>query len=190
MPNFNPCDIKKEDGPFIVFSDQTSGWMEFLIKFRTKGNWNHVMLCLEPGYFVSQGNTYSKAPFSRYMRKNFRLKFVSIAGITEEGKQAIRDSVEEKLQLPWWKKMYDFPGILGQAIGVKGFNVPWWEYCSEDAPNHLKKALKKAPLEFPDPINGVIKHIPVHASPQEFNDYLHSFHSTFFPVFGKWEGDD
>ena len=183
-------EITESSLPMIVFSDQTSGFMEFLIKFRTGGNYNHVMLCVEPGQFVSQGNTYSKVPFERYMKKNSRLKFVSILGITPAGRQAIVDCVNDKLALPWYLKLYDWVGILGQITGLNFINNPKLEYCSEDAPNILKKAVKRCPQGFPAPLDGIIKNIPAHTSPQKFNEYLHDFHGTCFPVYMKWEGDD
>lgn len=182
--------IPKKDLPLIVFSDQTSGLIEFLIKFRTKGSYNHVMMMIETGEFVSQGNTYSKVKTKRYMKKNSRLKFVALKGVTQDGVYAIKKSIEEKLALPWQKKAYNWLGILGQATGIKWLNFPGLEYCSQDVPQHLKTALARCPTGFPAPLDGIIKNIPNNPSPQQLNEYLHDFHSTSFPVYGKWEGDN
>ena len=182
--------IPEKDLPLLVFSDQTSGIVEFFIKFRTKGNYSHVMWQIHPNEFVSQGNTYARVKMEKYMKANSRLKFVSLEGVTPKGIAAIKKSIEAKLALPWYKKAYNWLGILGQATGIKWLNTPGLEYCSQDVPQHLKIALAQCPEGFPAPLNGIIKNIPINPSPQQFNEYLHDFHSTAFPVFGKWEGDN
>lgn len=186
----DPRAIPAQDLPLLVFSDQTSGLMEFFIKFRTGGSYNHVMWCISPREFVSQGNTYAVVPMKRYMRKNSRLKFVSIKGVSPEGIDCLRKSIQEKLALPWYKKAYNWIGIVGQATGLKWLNFPGLEYCSQDVPQHLKVAVAKCPEAYPSPLDGIIKNIPKNPSPQQFNEYLHDFHSTVFPVYGKWEGDN
>lgn len=185
-----PETIMASDLPLIVFSDSTSGLIEFIIKWRTKGSYNHVMWFINPCEFISQGNTYSKVPMKRYMKPNARLKFVALKGVTQDGIYVIKKSIKEKLALPWHKKAYNWIGILGQAIGLKFLNFPGLEYCSQDVPQHLKIALASCPAGFPAPLNGIIKNIPKNPSPQQFNEYLHDFHSTAFPVYGKWEGDN
>lgn len=186
----DPRRITAADLPLIVFSDSTSGLIEFFIKFRTKGSYNHVMWCVNPGEFISQGNTYSRVKMERYMKPNSRLKFVSIAGATQAGIYAIRKSIEEKLAFPWYKKAYNWVGIVGQATGLKFLNFPGLEYCSQDVPQHLKIALARCPEGFPAPLDGIVKNIPDNTSPERLNIYLHDFHSTSFPVYGKWEGDN
>lgn len=179
---------KITDAPLIVLSDLTSGLVEFIIKKRTKGDYNHVMWLNRQGYFASQGNTYSEAPISRYTKKNSRLKFYEVSGLTPVQKRLIQESIERKLKLPWWKKMYDWLGIAGQAVGVKGMNIPWFEYCSEDVPHHLKyMASKGIPNE--SEIYKIIMGIPSHASPQDLNEYFKK-HPDVFRVYGKWEADD
>jgi len=184
----NPDAVLKQDCPLIVFSDKTSGLVEFFIKLRTKGDYNHIMWLPWPREFASQGNTYSLAPLDRYMKKNNRLKFYSVNGLTPVQKALIVESITKKLARPWWRKKYDWLGIAGQAIGIKWINTPWLSYCSEDVPYHLKYMAEKG-LNQDNSLYKVIMGIPSHASPQELNEYFKKF-SQHFSVYGKWEDDD
>lgn len=183
----NPKTVNPDDLPLLVFSDNTSGLIEFFIKFRTKGDYNHVMWANRSGYFASQGNTYSEAPVDRYIKPGNRLKYVEIVGLTPTQKQLIKASINKKLAQPWYKKRYDWLGILGQAIGVKWLNTPWLEYCSEDAPQHLKFVAQY--LQNEDPKKDIILGIPKHTSPQDLNTYIKKYPEVF-RTYGKWEADD
>ena len=184
---FNPANIFPADLPLLVFSDNTSGLIEFFIKFCTKGDYNHVMWANRPGYFASQGNTYSEAPLSRYLKRGNRLKYVEVIGLTPAQKQLIKASINKKLALPWYRKMYDWLGILGQAINVKRINTPWLDYCSEDVPQHLKFVAQY--LQDDDLKKKVFLGIPYHLSPQGLNEYTKKYPEVF-RTYGKWEADD
>lgn len=188
MNSIDPRLLTDADAPLIVFSDHSSGFVEWLIKMRTKGDYNHVMWFYRQGFFASQGNTYSEAPLDRYMKHGNRLKFYRLIGITPVQKYLILASIRKKLSLPWWKKCYDWFGIFGQAIGVKWVNTPWLQYCSEDVPSHLKYMAESGIPEYEN-AHKVIMGIQKHFSPQELNDYFKQF-PEIFQVYGKWEADD
>ncbi len=181
-----PTTIPSRDLPLIVFSENTSGLLEFLINWRTKGEWNHVMWIIELGMVASQGNTYSEVPISRYLKKNGRLKFVKVFNLSDSEKLIIRDSILKKLKLPWYKKMYDWLGIVGQAVGIEWINTPWLEYCSEDVPQHLKYLAKF--MRDNDQLKSIIEAIPQHTNPQELNEYFQKY-PLFFSVYGEWDSD-
>jgi hypothetical protein len=187
IEQLDPRLIPQVSLPIITFSDHTSGLIEFFIKFRTKGSYNHVMWLTHPGIFVSQGNTYSEALASRYMKPGNRLKFVYIVGLTDVQRNIILESINRKLALPWWKKIYDWIGIFGQAIGAPWFNTPGLNYCSEDVPLHIRSLLQY--LQTDDPRYSAILNLPRHPSPQILNEYMKQ-HPETFKVLGKWEGDN
>ena len=163
-----PSNIVNSDCPLLVFSDHTSGLIGFLIKFRTRGSYNHTMWMIKPGYFCSQGNTYSEVPIERYMKKGNRLKFVFFKWLTPVQKEMICASIKKKLQLPCYKKAYDCVGIIGQVIGIKRININGLNYCSEDVVSHL------VPLvEYLDgDLKEAISLIPLHGSPDDLNEYM------------------
>lgn len=184
--SLNPRAIPPEDLPLIVFSDLTSGLIEALIKWRTKGSYNHVMWAHSSGKFASQGNTYSEVDVSRYLRQNGRLKYVRIIGVSVTKMRLIQASINRKLDEPWYKKMYDWLGIFGQTIGLKFINTPGLQYCSEDVPHHLKYMGQF--LNDDDPIKVAINGIPKHTSPADLNRYLKKF-PEHFQVYGRWDSD-
>lgn len=179
-PNFIP----EIDCPLIVLSDDTSGIFEFFIKWRHKAPYNHIMWMHRPGFFASQGNTYSEAPLKRYMKPTNRLKFWKIKNLTPVQRKLILASIQKKLNLPWWKTTYDRLGIIGQATGVKFINNPWREYCSEDVPHHLKNVEKS----LPDGLAEIVRSIPDHAYPYQIDRILEKF-PDYFEVYGYWQGD-
>lgn len=169
--------------PFITFSDDTSGLIEWFIKMRTKGAYNHVMV-LRGGEFVSQGNTYSAVDPARYMKPRNRLLFIGIKNVPDAFYETMLASIERKLDLPKHKKAYDWLGIAGQAIGLKWFNDATLQYCSEDVAGHMRKAADRA-----DTIElyKILHKMPKHAHPQELLDYLLK-HEDYFYVAGYWDG--
>ncbi len=169
----DPNKFTKEHLPLVVFSDHSSGWIQFLIKWRTKGNYNHVMLMLEPGEFVSQGNTFSKCPISRYMTNKSRLKFYRIKDLTEGDIALLYAMIEDDLNGSWWSKHYDYFGIFGQILGISKINSPGRMYCSERVSKYLRALL--------------LQRIPEHPSPAELNEAMKDHPRT--PVFGRWSAD-
>ena len=182
-----PKEIPQSAFPLIVFADHSYGWIESFIKMRTKGIYNHVMWAIAPDTLASQGGKYSKFPFSAYMKNGNRLKFVEIIGLNETEKQAILDSINEKLAKPWWNTRYDYIGIIGQAIGIKKVNNPWIDYCSEDVVTHLvNKLFKIIPNEHS--FKSIIKNMPTHGSPQDLNEYIKKYPENF-KTYLRWESD-
>lgn len=179
-------DLTPEDLPLIVFSDMTSGFVQWLIKWRTKAHWNHCMIAHKPGLFASQGNRFSEVPYERYMKRGNRLKFVEVIGLSVEAKAAILNHVEEKLALPWWRNLYDVPGIVGQALGISWFNMGKLNYCSEAVALHLFDAHDF--IEDQD-LRAVIAKIPLHGSPRDINDYFKA-NPAHFRAFAHFDADD
>lgn len=90
----------------------------------------------------------------------------------------MRLQVEEELKKPWWKRRYDPFGIIGQAIGVKQFNNPWMNYCSE-------RVIK----QIYDSISGVeyVKlNLGRHLSPNALNETMKKDTNGFFEYYGHW----
>lgn len=165
--------IKVTDLPLIVFSDHSSGFIAWLIKWKTKGNYSHVMTMIRPSEVASQGNVFSSVYISRYMTRNSRLKFWKIKGLTLDEKIEIEKRITIRLSLPWWKRMYDFAGIAGQAIGLKFINNPWKVYCSEQV---------KA-----DCLNVIVEWDQEHPSPKDLNEFMKT--NERFEVYCRWSAD-
>lgn len=183
-------DIPLDQYPVIVFADNNSDPVNSAIKVRTGANYSHVMWMIEPGVMASQGfMNYAKVPIDKYMNASERMKFVGLNGVTALGRKAIIDSINAKLNGPFYRKWYDWLGIFGQLVGLPWIQTPWFDYCSEDQPYHLQKALRMAPNEFTIALTFVIKNVPRNGSPGVLDVYYKE-HRDVLPLFGKWEGDE
>jgi len=127
----DPFQITAEQCPVFVQTADTKGFFGWGIRKRTKSNWNHSCLMRLPGKIVTQGNTYKEIPIDRYMNRGQIIKFWVCKDITNEERNAIMLKVNHDLKKPWHKKMYDWPGIVGQFFGLRWFNIPGLNYCSE-----------------------------------------------------------
>ena len=179
----HPYKMMCDDLPLIVLSDHSSGFIQWAIKWRTKANYNHVMSMIYPGLFTSQGNTFSEVPLDRYMTKNSRLKFWRIKDLTLEEESLIRGRILRRLALPWWKRGYDYLGILGQAVGLKFINNPWNVFCSEQV---LKDWLEGIiSLRIVDGDN--VTELSEHPSPKDLNEFFKNH--PRMEVYGRWSSD-
>jgi len=170
----NPNNIKQDDLPLIVLSDHSSGFIQWIIKWRTKANYNHVMTMIWPGEFASQGNVFSSVPLSRYMTKQSRLKFWRIKDLTKEEELLIRKRIFDRLNLPRRKRRYDYLGILGQATGLKFIRSPSGRpYCSRQ-------------VKWDD-LDGIIDMVEKYPSPKDLNEYFKQH--PRLEVYGRWSAD-
>ena len=171
----DPQTIPPQDLPLIVLSDFSSGVIQSLIKIRTSGSFSHVMVMHRNGFFASQGNMFSEAKLERYMKEGNRLKFFRIKNLTKEERRALSRKMEADLAAPWWKRFYDYPGVIGQALGWRWLNSPFRAYCSERVAAWLKVLPR-------------LKNLPVHPSPQDLNEIMKA-DKTNFEFYGIWDED-
>ena len=172
----NPEIIPEADLPLIVLSDFSSGVIQSLIKIRTSGSFSHVMVMHRTGFFASQGNMFSEAKLERYMKEGNRLKFFRIKNLTEEERRALSRKMEADLAAPWWRRWYDYRGIIGFAIGLRWLNSPFRMYCSERVASWLKA------------LSRFNKILPLHPSPEELNKIMKE--DTYnFDFYGLWDSD-
>ena len=146
----DPLEIE-EGFPYIVLASHSTNLISWAIRWRTKGSYNHGMWLFKKGTVASQDMTYAEKPIKKYMKKGFKLKIIKIKN---PKKEVIIERIERRLKLPWWKTLYDFMGILGQAIGIKKLNNPYKDYCIESL---IKDLLL------------IIKGIPIQSSPEDIN---------------------
>lgn len=170
----NPYRLTSEDLPLIVLSSHSSGFIQMWIRWRTKSYYSHIMTMIWPGELASQGNVFSSVPLDRYMTKNSRLKFWRIKDLTQDEEELIYKRIIDRLNLPWWKRLYNYPGIIGQATGLKFINSIFkFPYCSQQ----VKR----------DFLDGVIEGVPDNPSPKDLNEFMKTHER--FEVAGRWAAD-
>lgn len=185
----DPRTIQQEDLPLFVYSDNARDLISFLITWRTKGLWNHVMLEVNAGKFAWQSmsifNSYRENDMAVYLKTGMRLDIYCLVNNTPEINLAARKYVADRLKSSWWNKSYDFIGILGQAIGLPKIHTPGLEYCSVDVTNCLKSISHL----LPDYDQKIINSIPDEVNPQELHDIMVA-NPMVFKEYGFYESDE
>lgn len=141
--------IPREKLPMMVLSDNLRAFFAFAIKAHEKGCYNHFMWMPHPEVIASQ-NMLFQAQSPREYLDAFRLKFWWCPSWTMEQRRKIIDAIDADLVKPWYKRIYDFPAILGQAIGISSIQTPGLDICSDKA-KYLEMVDLYYDLEHPDP---------------------------------------
>lgn len=174
MKMINFKDIPEDDFPLVILIDDKRSFLGFAIKARSGGNYSHIMDMYRPGICATQSPLgFKDIKISRYLQPQFQVKAWCYEGATDEQKQAWKDIIKLGLKEPWYKRAYDFLGIIGYLIPGKlsrKINIPWLKYCSERVAEHLRAVFN---------IN-----IPKHSSPVEINKILKKHPK--FKVYGYW----
>jgi hypothetical protein len=148
----DPYLIKDEDCPVFVSVCDIRGIVGFGIRERTGGNLNHSMIMRRAGYFASQNLLYKEIPLDSYVRKGVILKFWRCKDIKPFEKKLILNCVDVDLNASWFKRFYDFPGIIGQATGLRWINNPWRAYCSERTGKYASVIIPDLTGKRPNPV--------------------------------------
>jgi hypothetical protein len=158
----DPTTLTPDLMPFIVLAN-SNDFVAEAIDFRTDlGGYHpcdHAMTAVHQGKFCSQGGTYSEVPMTDYMIKGSWLAFVQLVNSNDNFVQAYLQAVETHLALPWWKKLYNWPQIFGQAIGVADLSFPGLFDCSMIDTYLLKQAAKWLPEADQAVINGMSSYL-------------------------------
>jgi len=140
--------------PMLVLSDNVHSLLAQQIRSHTKGFYNHAMWMRKPGYVVSQNWTLNEQPISRYVDSKHRLKFWYNPEWVRDRRGTvwlIDKRIDNVLAESWWKRTYDFLGIIGQALRMKGLNNPKRRYCSEVVAEWLTLLEPSFSLKHPSP---------------------------------------
>lgn len=173
MPDLKVIDPTKLEGVYVVLSDDRRGFMGWLIKAHEHGNYNHAMMMIEPGQLLSQADVFKRIPVTLYMKTGQFLKFWRVNGLTESDVVIIHDIIKKRLALPWWKRSYDYLGLIGQALPfLHWLQIPALWFCSEAVVSVLRKT---SPLLW----------LPKQPSPSDL-DTLFRQHPEQFDVAGYW----
>lgn len=135
--------------PFMVFSDNVRGFFSWGVKVRTKGSYGHFMWLVGPDQLVSQSFSYKVHSLKDYSGSTMKLVY-NPKWTAQEQFVLIKAIVEDALK-PWYRTLYDYLGIVGQAIGVEAFNSPFNSFCSERG-KYLKLVDPEYDLCSPSPV--------------------------------------
>lgn len=157
--------------PMVVFSDNLRSFFSSAIKQHSEGNYNHLMWLVRPGIIASQNYLFQSQPVQDYFN-GFRMKFWHCPTWTAEQRNTIINTIESDLKKPWYRRIYDFPAIIGQAIGITSIQTPGIDICSDKA-----KYLELVDLYY------CLKH----PSPEQVNHWL--MERREYEVYGRYMPD-
>lgn len=166
-----PLQIPENDLPLIVLEEDRRSFLGFAIKSHSKGNYNHICEMHKVGMIVSQDpGGYKERSVEVYLKPQIFLKFWKYKPMTAERKKIWLSNIDKGIKQPWWKRRYDFLGILGQGLCIKWLQSPWAHYCSERVIDDISC-----------PLNILI---PKGSTPSDMNMYFNK--DTRFEVYGYW----
>ena len=178
MPNniIDPLKIDDVNLPLIVLSDELRGFFAWGIKAHSEGNYSHSMIMINEQKVVSQGGTYSEILINKYMNNKYRLKFWKIKNLSNTERLNVINTVKKDLEASWWKKSYDWLGIVGQFFKLRGLNNPYQFYCSERIARYLRLVTSLKDI------------IILHPSPSNLNKIFKEYPDKF-ELYGYWWND-
>lgn len=147
----DPYTISNEQCPVFVQCADMRSFFGWGIRKRTKSNFNHSMLLYRKGLLATQSWTFKTIDIKEYMKPGQILKFWVCQDITAEERTAIIFEAVYELKKSWHKRLYDIPGVVGQLFGLRWFNVPGLNYCSERVVKLVKVLFPNYKRNHPTP---------------------------------------
>ena len=155
----DPLALKKEDLPVIVLVDDRRSLLGWLVKQHSSGGYNHIMEMHYMQICASQDPVgFREVLIEKYMKPFILLKFYKVKDLTLALKMNWIDAILTDLEEPWYKRRYDYLGIIGHMLRIPWLNNSHLYYCSERVAKHVKEVLN---IEFPE-----------YPTPSDINAYL------------------
>ncbi len=188
----DPRLLLQSQEPMWVFCNQND-FISTAIDWKTNipgiHPWDHAMLTINSGKFVTQTmgifDAYREIPMSAYMKPGTQLAFVQFVNSNPDFVTAFSKSVQKRLTARWWVTMYDYLGIVGQAIDQPWIHTPGLRYCSVDDLRHAVNSCPKLPKED----QMVINSIPSEINPENLWKVVLDNPNTF-SVLGYYNFDE
>jgi hypothetical protein len=138
------------DGPFpqMVFADNAQGIFSLLVKKRTSGYYGHFMWLIGKNQLASQWFYFQRQALDHYAGAH--LTFVADPKWTELDRLTMLTAINNDLAKPWYKTLYDIPGVVGELFGWDWLNLPGFDFCSERG-DYLTMVGPTYNLKHPDP---------------------------------------
>jgi hypothetical protein len=115
--------------PFMVFCDNIRGLFSLGVKIKTKGSYGHFMWMIAPDTFASQWFYFRLFTVDHFTGDT--LKFVHNPNWTDKERDILISAVLIDLKKPWYRTLYDVPGMFGELLGIEAINLRSFDFCSE-----------------------------------------------------------
>lgn len=142
-------DIPANKLPMPVVSESAFSLFGCLIVGHQRDFYSHSMWLYRPGWFATQGFTFSLKQLEPIAAK-CRLKLFDCE-FNQMQKSEIEYRIHEQLNDSWFLRRYDIVGVLGQLLGLRNLNIPYLNYCSERVGNDLASVFPGFQIKKPTP---------------------------------------
>lgn len=162
----------------IMLVNNSRDFVSWGIKDDTASNYSHAGTQRTPLGFDSQEmfQLFKNVPIKNYMIPSNMLKFWSINNLTQEEWQMLNSAVQADLDAPWYKKIYNYIGIIGQFTKFTWISMPGTYFCSQRVAKYLRMLSRFSAV------------LPENVSPG-FEDAFFNAHPELVTCIGYWFSD-
>ena len=165
--------------PVFMYSDGGS-LFSWLIRKADDSAGSHLWTLVGPDAIANQSLTYRLVPLARMAR--YSSKLIWNPEFSREQRKIMLEFINQRLQLPWYQRLYDVIGLFGELserIGLK-LNLRKFDFCSE--------AVSRA-IALVDPEYAEWLKTNLSPTPKEFNLWT-KCHNPPWQVYGRYAPDD
>lgn len=172
--------IPGEHYPIFMYSDGGSpfGW---LIRKVDGSAGSHLWTLVGPDQIANQSITFRLVPVA--VMRGYVTKLIWNPEFTREQRETMLKSINDRLSLPWYRRMYDVIGLIGEllekAVGLD-LNLKRLDFCSES----VSRALALVDPEYSEWL-----YENPSPTPKEFNLWT-KVHNPPWSVYGRYAPDD
>jgi len=165
--------------PIFMYSDGGSlfGW---LIRKIDDSAGSHLWTLIGYDCIANQSLTFRLVPVSQMV--HYTTKLIHNPEFTDEQRKIMLESIYSRLELPWYRRLYDVVGLFGELlerIGIK-CNFKKFDFCSES----VSRAIALVDNDYAEWLK-----INPSPTPKEFNLFTKA-HNPPWKVYGRYSPDD
>ena len=165
--------------PIFMYSDGGSlfGW---LIRKADDSAGSHLWTLVSNDAIANQSFTFRLVPVAKM--QHYVTKLIWNPEFTAEQRKVMLESIFQRLELPWYRRLYDVVGLVGELLERVGIrlNLGKFDFCSES----VSRAVALVDPDFKEWLG-----INPSPSPKEFNLYTKA-HNPPWKVYGRYAPDD
>jgi hypothetical protein len=143
-------ELLKHGFPQMMLTRNTRSFIGSGISGVTKGFYNHFCWLYSIDEVASQDWIFRRASLDNYLTDDYIVKFVTDTRWAQRSKQTLMGAINDDLNAPFYKRLYDPIAILGQLTGLRWLQLPMLDICS-DYGRYLKFTDTKYKLKYPNP---------------------------------------
>jgi hypothetical protein len=165
--------------PIFMYSDGGSLFAWLIRKFDDSAG-SHLWTLIANDAIANQSLTFRIVPVEAM--KHYTTKLIWNPEFNTDQRRIMMESILARLSLPWYKRLYDVIGLVGELLEKVGIrlNLSKFDFCTEA----VSRALALVDSEFAEWLK-----INPSPTPKEFNLWTKA-HNPPWKVYGRYAPDD